>query len=293
MKNTFRNKSSNNQKQKANYPERKFFLPAQIVESFIVKGESHVNRPMPRQFILSINAGAFVAFGAILSVLLSMGVSSTGVHNLLAGIGFASGYAIVFISGAILFTEVNVLLPAYLLQKKFWIPRGILQFWGACYVGNVLGALAVAFLVVASGSLSPEFFQELNVFIRHKMQFMENGTIGWFQILLSGIVANWLIGMAAFLATAARDLTGKVLGTALPVIIFVAGNFQHSVANMGYFSTALVAGAEYTWSEFLIYNLLPASIGNLFGGGLLVALTFSYAYKEEINKNNVPKEEAE
>ncbi|WP_377891403.1 formate/nitrite transporter family protein [Alkalihalobacillus sp. R86527] len=283
---------SKNKEGKATYPERQFYFPAQIVETFIVKGESHSARPLNRQFILSILAGAFVTFGSILSVLIALGVETTGIHNLLAGAGFVTGYAIVFISGAILFTEVNVLLPSYILQRKFWIPKQLMKFWIVCYLGNIIGALMVGLLVVLSGSLSPEFYTELNVYIEHKMKFLSDGTKGWFQILLSGIIANWLIGMAAFLATAARDLTGKVLATALPVIIFVAGNFQHSVANMGYFGTAIFHSAEYTWVEFLLFNLVPASIGNLIGGGVLVALTFTYAYKEEINEEHFPREEA-
>ncbi|MDQ0484657.1 formate/nitrite transporter family protein [Guptibacillus hwajinpoensis] len=283
---------SKKQNEDVKYPERQFYFPAQIVETFIAKGESHSARPLNRQFILSILAGAFVTFGAIFSVLIALGVETQGIHNLLAGIGFVTGYAIVFISGAILFTEVNVLLPTYILQRKFWIPKNILKFWVVCYIGNVIGALLVGALVVASGSLPPEFYSELTTYTEHKMKFLSNGTLGWFQILVSGIIANWLIGMAAFLATAARDLTGKVLATTLPVIIFVAGNFQHSVANMGYFSTSFIHGSEYSWIEFLFFNLVPASIGNLIGGGILVALTFTYAFKEEIDVNRLPKEEA-
>ncbi|MFK3961369.1 formate/nitrite transporter family protein [Guptibacillus hwajinpoensis] len=285
--------NSNKKDKQVKYPERQFYFPAQIVETFIAKGESHSDRPLNRQFILSILAGAFVTFGAIFSVLIAMGVETEGLSNLLSGIGFVTGYAIVFISGAILFTEVNVLLPTYILQRRFWVPKNIMKFWIVCYFGNLLGALLVGALVVASGSLSPEFYSELATYTEHKMKFLSHGTVGWFQILLSGIIANWLIGMAAFLATAARDLTGKVLATTLPVIIFVAGNFQHSVANMGYFSTSFIHGSEYSWMEFLFFNLVPASIGNLIGGGVLVALTFTYAFKEEINEDRLPKEEAE
>jgi len=95
-------------------------------------------------------------------------------------------------------------------------------------------------------------------------------------------MANWLIGMAAFLTTAARDITGKIIGTTLPVILFVAGNFQHSAANMGYFSIGTIATDKYSWYEFLFMNIVPASIGNIIGGALLVSLLFSYAYKDEI-----------
>ncbi|MFD2216755.1 MULTISPECIES: formate/nitrite transporter family protein [Metabacillus] len=263
-------------------PSRQYFNPAQIVHNFSQKGRDHLNRKTSSQFILSLQAGAFMAFGAAFSILLSMGIDIKGVSHLMAGVGFATGYAMVFLSGAILFTEVNVLLPSYLFQKPSLMSLKILKFWLATYLGNIIGALFVGTLIVLSKSLSPEFFQDLNHYINHnKMSFLSDGTWGFFEIMISGILANWLIGMAAFLTTAARDITGKIIGTLLPVILFVAGNFQHSAANMGYFSIGIFSNDTYDWYQFF-YNLIPASIGNIIGGAIMVALLFSFAYNDEI-----------
>ena len=69
------------------------------------------------------------------------------------------------------------------------------------------------------------------------MEFQHLGMEGWFAVLLSGILGNWLVGMAAFLATAARTVSGMILGVLFPIIAFVAIGAQHSPANMGYFSS--------------------------------------------------------
>ncbi|UZJ78101.1 formate/nitrite transporter family protein [Fictibacillus sp. KU28468] len=273
------------------YPERQYYFPAQIVETFIRKGKESIQTTYLAQLILSSLAGAFIAFGALGSVLLTMEIESAGIVNLMAGIGFMIGYAMVFLSGSILFTEVNILLPSYIMQSKFWISKKLLSFWFICYIGNFAGALFVGFLLDLSGSLHDDFYDYLLIFVEKKMEFTHRGTWGWFQVLFSGILANWLIGAAAVLATAARDVVGKILGIALPVIIFEAGNFQHAVANMGYFSISVLEGFDISWYKFILLNLVPASIGNLIGGGILVSLLLSYAYKEELDEGVLKEEE--
>ncbi|KGX87496.1 formate/nitrite transporter family protein [Pontibacillus litoralis] len=265
-------------------PSRQFYIPSQIVSEFVYKGRDHLSKSFSSQFVLAFTAGAFMTYGAAFSILLVLGIEAKGIYYLLSGLGFASAYAMVFISGSVLFTEVNVLLPTYMVNAKKVYVKNILTFWCSAYIGNMIGAIFVALLIKMSGSLSPSFYQELSMYIDHKMKFMNNGLQGTFQIIVSGILANWLIGMAAFLTTAARDITGKILGTTLPVILFVAGNFQHSAANMGYFSLGIVSDSTYAWYEMLFFNLIPASIGNIMGGAILVSLLFSYAYKTDIQK---------
>ncbi|SDJ12448.1 formate/nitrite transporter family protein [Salimicrobium halophilum] len=276
------NKETEASTEKIDRPGRQFYIPSQIVDEFGEKGRDHLSKNLPAQFLLALTAGSFMTFGAIFSILLAIDIETEGLFYLMSGVGFAAGYAMVFISGAVLFTEVNVLLPSYLFNKAGLMKVNIYRFWMATYLGNLIGAFAVGVLIQMSGSLSDPFYSELSMYLDKKMKFLDYGVKGWFEILVSGILANWLIGMAAFLTTAARDITGKILGTTLPVILFVAGNFQHSAANMGYFSMGFLATDQYTWYEYIFFNLVPASIGNLIGGGIMVSLLFSYAYKEDI-----------
>lgn len=48
------------------------------------------------------------------------------------------------------------------------------------------------------------------------------------QALLSGVLANWLVGMAAFFATMGRTIFGKYIPVLLAVTTFVAAGFQHA-----------------------------------------------------------------
>ena len=97
------------------------------------------------------------------------------------------------------------------------------------------------------GQLQEERLYDL---LDEKMELRALGTEGWFAVLLSGILGNWLVGMAAFLATAARTVTGKILGVLFPIVAFVAIGLQHSPANMGYFSVGLInGGSGIGWGE--------------------------------------------
>ncbi len=134
--------------------------------------------------------------------------------------------------------------------------------------------------MIASAELLGEPQQErLFELMEEKMAFRELGTRGWFAVLLSGILGNWLVGMAAFLATAARTVSGKILGILFPIIAFVAIGVQHSPANMGYFSVGLIEGGSgIGWEEAIWWNIVPASIGNIIGGAVLVGLLFWYTF---------------
>lgn len=71
-----------------------------------------------KALILSIMAGAFITFGALFSVLLSAGVEMTGPSLFLQGFGFSVGFFMVILTGALLFSETNVVLPASLLNCR-------------------------------------------------------------------------------------------------------------------------------------------------------------------------------
>ena len=138
------------------------------------------------------------------------------------------------------------------------------------------------------GQLQEERLLEL---LEEKMQFKDLGVEGWFIVFGSAILGNWLVGMAAFLATGARTVSGKILGVLFPILTVVAIGAQHAPANMGYFSIGLInGGSGVGWGEAIWWNIVPASLGNMVGGGTFVALLFWYTYGHEQKRRNILKE---
>ena len=248
-----------------------------ILASAGVVYQALLRNPLASPYTLGVSGGA--TFGAVLSVALTVGVETEGIARLLLGLGFASGFILVILSGSALFTEINVLLPEMFLSRPRDLCRRCWRFWLIVYAGNAAGALFVG--VVISGAHLLGVTQEERLFeiLHEKMELKELGTEGWFAVLLSGVLGNWLVGMAAFLATAARTVSGKILGILFPIVLFVAIGAQHSPANMGYFSVGLIEGGSgIGWGEAIWYNIVPASLGNLIGGSVLVGSLFWYTY---------------
>ena len=67
----------------------------------------------------------------------------------------------------------------------------------------------------------------------------------------------------------------KFIFLILIVFIFVYLGFEHSIANMGTFSMAILGGGALTVGDAL-HNLLYSTAGNVVGGVLLVGLPFTY-----------------
>ncbi len=254
-------------------------LPHEVVHQFLEHAEEFFAAGPLKQLALAFAAGSFITFGAVLSVALTVDVESIGLSRLLLGLGFSAGFILVILSGSALFTEINVLLPEMFLSRPRDLCRRCWPFWGIAIVGNVMGALFVGSMVNGAHIFGPLQEERLFELMDEKMQFQDLGTEGWFIVVVSGILGNWLVGMAAFLATAARTVTGKILGVLFPIIAFVAIGVQHAPANMGYFATGLIGGGSgIGWGEAIWWSIVPASLGNVVGGALLVALLFWYTY---------------
>ncbi len=234
--------------------------------------------------ILSVLAGGFISIGAVFSTLIATGTENEGIKRLLEGFGFSTGFFLVVLSGALLFTEVNVELPATLLgHRRDTSGRGrlhhaVLKLWGLAAIGNMIGAFVTGYVIVAISDYGPGFESLLSEVVATKMRFQSvGGAEGFLKAILSGVVANWLVGMAAFLATMGRTIIGKYVPVLVTVMAFVAGGFLHSPANMAYLSLAQPLGAGPGWGDGMLWAVLPAAIGNIIGAFFLVALPFTIA----------------
>ncbi len=228
--------------------------------------------------ILGTMGGAFIGAGALFSLLLGSGVESPGARLLVEGFGFSAGFFFVVLSEAALFTEANVVLPAALLSGNSGALR-VFRFWGIAIAGNIVGAVLFGAAVNAIGHYGEAYSTLLAETVEVKLVYQDvGGLAGWGQALLSGVAANWLVGMAAFFATMGRTIFGKYIPVLLAVSTFVAAGFQHAPANFGYFSLSLFEGSGPDVWDAVLWNLLPAGIGNVLGGTLLVALPFWYLY---------------
>ncbi len=263
-------------------PEIQHLAPDVVLQEMAEMGAKRaMSLSVPQVLILSTMAGGFITVGALFSTLLAAGTDNEGVKRLLEGFGFSAGFFLVVLSGALLFTEVNVELPATLLNRNpdkrgpSNLRSAIFRLWFLAAVGNLFGAVTLGLLISYTQSYGPEYEELLGEIVETKMRYQKvGGSEGFLQAMLSGVLGNWLVGMAAFLATMGRTIIGKYIPVLITVMAFVASGFMHSPANMAYISLIQPLGQGPGWGDALAWAIAPAAIGNVLGAFFLVALPF-------------------
>lgn len=221
---------------------------------------------------MTIAAGAFIALGGLLSLLIGFGMPEATAGNpalqrLLSGLVFPIGLVLVIVLGAELFTGNNALLIGPLAQRKITVMQTVAN-WTLVWIGNFAGALLVAWLFayVAGVTTAQPWHDAIQGMAATK------ANLPWLTVLVRGIGANWCVCLAVWLALAGHTLTEKVVGCWLPVFAFVALGYEHCVANMFFIPLGMMEGADVSVAQLFVNNLLPATIGNIIGGALFVGV---------------------
>ena len=269
------------------------YAPAQMARRVEKAGIAKGNLDFASVFALAVLAGAFIAFGAVFSTyVIHDSPLGTGLTRLLGGLAFCLGLVLVIVAGAELFTGNNLLVIAY-VSRRITLAQ-LLRNWAVVFAGNFVGSLVIVFLIFLSGHWS-----EGQSAVGAKALMIADAKVDltlW-QALSRGILCNTLVCLAVWLCFSGRSVADKVLAILFPITAFVALGFEHSVANMYFIPAGLVlkqnpqvlAAAEAVLGEapglsnltipgFLLYNLLPVTVGNILGGGLFVGAIYWFVY---------------
>ena len=251
--------------------------PAGVAANYLNTGVYKVRLHFWKMLLLAIMAGAFIALAGVGASTASCLVEGPSAAKLVSACVFPGGLAMVVLAGAELFTG-NSLLVIPLLSRKVRF-SGVLRSWAVVYLGNLIGALAVAALAVYSHQLG-QFSGALAASAMSTAAAKCSLTFG--DAFLRGMACNFLVCIAVWISFAARDVAGKIVGLYFPILLFVVAGFEHSVANMYYISVGLLARGNaacaaaasqagldlsaLTWGNFFGANLLPVTLGNIVGG---------------------------
>ncbi len=130
-------------------PRPRYLTADHVVDEMARFGTHRLRRLSWRQwFVLAFVGGAFIAAGALFSILLSAGTPAGGARHLLAGLGFSVGFFFVILSEAALFTEANVVLPAVLLSADDRPSLARIAAFFATMGRTIVGTYVPVFLAV-------------------------------------------------------------------------------------------------------------------------------------------------
>lgn len=163
--------------------------------------------PAGRVLSLGLLSGCHIGFGAFL--MLSVGgacpglaASNPGLKSIISGaFGLPFGLFMTLLTGAELFTGNTALVTMAMLEGKATLGQ-LTKSWTASYVGNLIGSIAFALLVSMGGTLVGGGASVGAAVAKTSLPFG--------QAFVRGLLCNWLVCMAVYLASFAKDVAGKV-----------------------------------------------------------------------------------
>jgi len=253
--------------------------PADTYHILAEKGRANSMLPAGKTLHASIMGGLQVGIGGLLCLTVcgnmpGVAASNPGLVKFVFGALFPVCLVLVLNSGTQLYTGNTATMASAYWEGKISL-ADVLKSWSLSFVGNVIGCGLMVWVGAYTGLLSGGCAAMASAVGIAKCG-AGAGSFG--QMLVKGIFCNYLVCMAVFLATQARDMAGRYIGIAVPISTFVATGFEHSVANLFLLPAALVAGSPVSLRDVLMKNLLPVSIGNAIAGSFLIGMSFSYAF---------------
>lgn len=258
--------------------------PSQIAQNYVNVGIGKTRYGVGKTLALGCLAGAFIALGAVGSAVGSVGLQPAALSRFASALIFPIGLVLVLCAGGELFTG-NSLIFVPVLEKRIGV-KDMLRNWCLAYIGNLIGGMAIAVMVVFSNSL--------NLFPGLIEAVIKTGVakcvLPPHAAFIKGILCNFLVCLAVWISFGASELSGKIIASYLPVFLFVLCGFEHCVANMYFIPAGIFAGIAYpdiaatvsteglNWLNFVVRNLLPVTIGNITGGAFCVGAVYWTAY---------------
>ena len=258
------------------------YSPKEIAERVETVGVAKARLPLISQIALGVLAGGFIGLGALYFTLVTSDATlSFAASRLLGGLTFSLGLILVIVAGAELFTGNNLLVMAW-VSKRITTTE-LLRNWIVVYLANLAGALGLVLLVYFSN----HWQMNGNAIGIHAVKIAAAKTsLPFWDAFFTGILCNILVCLAVWLALAGRSVADKICAVVFPISAFVAAGFEHSIANMHFIPLGVllkdklvVTSAEHLSWLTLWSNLVPVTLGNIVGGGVMVALVYFFIYQ--------------
>ncbi len=265
------------------------YPPPAVAERSEVVGVNKGKLNTLSTILLGILAGVFIGLGAMFCTVVTTDAGlGFGLTKLLGGLVFCLGLILVVVAGAELFTGNTLIVMSWMSGRTRL--THLLRNWGLVYFANLAGALSLVGLMFSTNQW---MFSGYGVGANALLIANAKVNLTFGSALVRGILCNALVCLAIWLCFSSRTVTDKILAILFPITAFVAAGFEHSIANMYFIPMGiLLAGqpavlsaagvtaegiANLSWMGF-VGNLVPVTIGNIIGGGLLIGAVYWLTY---------------
>jgi formate/nitrite transporter len=257
-----------------------YVQPEDVVSSMVDAGSSKGRLSAQQLLLRGALAGAFLGVSASLAVTTS---AQTGLP-IAGALIFPVGFVMIVLLGLDLVTGSFALLPLGVIEGRIGIGQ-LVKNWVWVFVGNLIGGVLYACLlaiVLTNAGATPT-----NATGKALIKLAEAKTTGYAQYgaegmltaFVKGMLCNWLVCLGVVMGMVSTSAVGKILGAWLPILVFFALGFEHTVVNMFVIPCGMLLGAHVTLVDWWVWNQVPVTAGNLVGGLTFTGLALYYAHR--------------
>ena len=229
-----------------------------------------------------------VLSGALLGVATSLAVTATVQTGqpIVGALIFPVGFVMIVLLGLELVTGSFALLPLAMLRGRASAGT-VLANWSFVFIGNLIGALVYAALLVialtTAGQVEPTGAAAMIVKIAEAktIGYAHFGAAGLLTVFVKAMLCNWMVCLGVVMALSSTSMIGRIAGAWMPILIFFAQGFEHSVVNMFLIPAGMLMGAKVSFSDWWLWNQIPVTLGNIVGGLVFTGLALYVTYGRE------------
>jgi formate/nitrite transporter len=265
--------------------------PADIVANMVQAGAAKAQLGPFDLLVRGCLSGALLGFATSLAV----GATVQTGQPLVGALVFPVGFVMIVLLGLELVTGSFALLPMAWIARQT-TPSAIVTNWSWVFLGNLIGSVFYGGLLVIAltmaGQVEPSGVADRirQIAEMKTIGYAHFGAAGMLPVFVKAILCNWMVCFGVVMAMSSTSTIGRIVGAWMPILIFFAQGFEHSVVNMFIIPTGMMMGAKVSLSDWWVWNQIPVTLGNLVGGALFtgLALYVTYARKKGDQSMSAP-----
>jgi formate transporter len=258
-----------------------YVKPADVAKAMIETAQRKLALAPVDLLIRGMMSGALLGFATSFAI---NGAGSTG-QPLVGAIIFPVGLVIIVLLGLELVTGSFGLLALLGMDRKA-STGSIVTNWSWVFLGNLIGSvvygalLAIALTNFGHGDGGPVAAKLIAAAEAKTIANAAMGSAGMVSVFVKAILCNWMVCLAVVAAMSSTSTIGKIVCAWLPITVFFAQGFEHSVVNMFVIPTGMMLGAHVSLADWWIWNQIPVTLGNIVGGTIFCCIPLYLTHKE-------------
>ena len=250
-----------------------YVAPGEVLSDALNAAVKKASLPARDMVIRGALSGVFLGYATSL-VFVAL---SQGLPPFAGAIIFPVGFVMLVLLGFELATGNFALLPAAWMDRRVSC-GAMLRNWAWVYAGNLLGSMLYALLfyvaITSFGASNggPLGDQLRQVAEKKTLAYAALGMSGWATAFVKAMLCNWMVTVGTMLAFTSRSTIGKIVAMWVPITVFFAHGYEHSIVNMFAIPAGMLLGAPVSLGQWWWWNQVPVTLGNIVAGALLTGI---------------------